>query len=42
MKKVLISALALAFTALIVTVSFAQKKNDDFNDKAKSNALAIM
>ena len=26
MKKVLISALALAFTALIVTVSFAQKK----------------
>ena len=42
MKKVLISALALAFTALIVTVSFAQKKNDDFNAKAQSYALAKM
>ena len=42
MKKVLISTLALAFTALIVTTSFAQIKKDDYNDKVQSYALAKM
>ena len=42
MKKVLISTLALAFTALIVTTSFAQKKNDGYNAKFQNYALAKM
>ena len=42
MKKVLISTLALAFTALTVTTSFAEKKNDDYNAKVQSYALAKM
>ena len=42
MKKVLISALALAFTALTVTTSFAEKKNDDYNAKVQNYALAKM
>ena len=42
MKKVLVSPLALAFTALTVTTSFAEKKNDDYNAKVQSYALAKM
>ena len=42
MKKVLISTLALAFTALIVTTSFAQTKKDDYNAKIQSYAFAKM
>ena len=42
MKKVLISTLALAFTALIVTTSFAQIKKDDYNAKVQNYALAKM
>ena len=42
MKKVLISTLALAFTALTVTTSFAEKKNDDYNAKVQNYALAKM
>ena len=42
MKKVLVSTLALAFTALTVTTSFAEKKNDDYNAKVQSYALAKM
>ena len=42
MKKVLVSTLALAFTALTVTTSFAEKKNDDYNAKVQNYALAKM
>ena len=42
MRKVLISTLALAFTALAVTTSFAQKKNDGYNAKVQNYALAKM
>ena len=42
MRKVLISTLALAFTALTVTTSFAEKKNDDYSAKVQSYALAKM
>ena len=42
MKKVLISTLALAFTALTVTTSFAQTKKDDYNAKVQSYALTKM
>ena len=42
MRKVLISTLALAFTALTITTSFAQTKNDDFNAKGQRYALAKM
>ena len=42
MKKVLISTLALAFTALIVTTSFAQTKKDEYNSRLKSYTLAKM
>ena len=42
MKKVLISTIALAFTALIVTTSFAQTKKDENNAKVQSYALAKM
>ena len=42
MKKVLISTLAIAFTALTVTTSFSQTKKDENNAKIQSYALAKM
>ena len=42
MKKVLVSTLALAFTALTVTTSFAQTKKDGYNAEVQNYALAKM